>query len=191
MKGRVRGRAWKFGNDLSMDRDIFPFRYLLELSKGIPLKEIATRLMEPVDPEFGKKVRKGDFLVAGRNFGFGKAHSEGVAAMKALGLSAIIVDSAAPRFLKNALYYGLAVLVREGISGKIEHGHELDVDPEVGTVKNLSTGKVFQAKPAFPPGHPLYPIMKAGGQMEYIKEEVARLKKMKMIPDVQNDQGKQ
>jgi len=177
MKGVVRGKAWKFGNDLTVDKDIFPFRFVLQLSNGVPLQDVAVHLMEPVDPDFGKSVKKGDFLVAGKNFGLGKAHSEGVEAMKVLGLSAVIADSVAPGFLKSAIYYAMPILTGEALSGKIAKGDDLEVNPETGTIRNLSTGENFDAKPAVPPGHPLYPIMEAGGQMEYIRQRIAASKR--------------
>ncbi|PKN66009.1 MAG: 3-isopropylmalate dehydratase small subunit [Deltaproteobacteria bacterium HGW-Deltaproteobacteria-15] len=177
MMKAVCGKAWKFGNDLTVDKDIFPFRFVLQLSNGVPLKDVAVHLMEPVDPGFGKNVRKGDFLVAGANFGLGKAHSEGVEAMKILGLSAIIADSVAPGFLRSAIYNAMPILTGEGLSEKITQGDDLEVNPDTGRIRNLSTGEFFDAKPAIPPDHPLYPIMKAGGQIEYIRQRVASSKK--------------
>jgi 3-isopropylmalate/(R)-2-methylmalate dehydratase small subunit len=179
MKAVATGKAWKFGNDLTIDVDVFPFRYTLELSNGVPLANVAKHLMEPVDPEFGKQVREGDFLVAGRNFGLGKAHSVCIEAMKALGLSAVIADSVAPGFFKAAIFYALPILTGDGVSGRIKHGDNLEVNVETGEIKSCFTGESFYAKPAVPPGHALYPILEAGGQMEYIKRKVALSNKPK------------
>jgi 3-isopropylmalate/(R)-2-methylmalate dehydratase small subunit len=176
MEALLRGKTWKFGNDLTVDKDIFPFRFVLQLSNGVPLEELAVHLMEPVDPNFGKNVKEGDFLVAGTNFGLGKAHSEGVEAMKILGLSALIADSVAPGFFRSAVYNALPILTGEGLSGKIGQGDDLEVNPDTGRIRNLTTGEFFDAKPAVPPDHPLYPIMKAGGQIEYIRQRVAIMK---------------
>ena len=177
MSEDIRGKAWKFGNDMDSDSHIFPFRYVLELSSGIPFEKLASHVMEPVNPEFGTKVQKGDYLVAGRNFGQGKAHLEGAEALKVLGVSAVIADSVAFGFFKNALYYALPVITAEGISEKIGQGDELEVNVQTGEIKNLTTGENFQAHPAVPPGHPLFTIMEAGSQMEYIKREVDKLRK--------------
>ena len=172
MKAVARGKAWKFGDDLTVDKDILPFHYLRELAGRVPLEDLACHLMEPLRPEFGKKARKGDFLVAGKNFGLGKAHSIAVEAMKILGLSAIIADSVASGFFPKAIYYALPMLTGERVSEKIRQGDELEVNLETGEIRNLSSGEVLHADPAVPPGHPLFPIMKAGGQIEYIRQKV-------------------
>lgn len=176
-EGISKGKAWLFGDNLDSDSHIFPFRYVLKLSNGAPFEKLASHVMEPVNPEFGKMVQKGDFVVAGRNFGHGKAHLEGAEALKLLGISAVIDESVASGFFKNALYYALPVITGDGLSEKIRQGDELEVNVQTGEIKNLSTGENFQANPAVPPGHPLFPIMQAGGQIEYIKHEVEKLKK--------------
>lgn len=176
MKEIAKGRVWKFGNDLDMDRDIFPFRYVLETSSGIPLEKLASHVMEPVNPDFGQSVQKGDFLVAGRNFGVGKAHMEGPASLKILGISAVIADSISPTFFRNAVYVALPLLTGEGISKKINQGDELEVNLLTGEIRKQATGEVLRAKPVVGPEHPLFPIMEAGGQVEYIRKRVQSMK---------------
>ena len=127
MKELLKGRAWKFGHDLDRDAHIFPFQYVLE-SNGVPLERLAHHVMEPVNPAFGVKVRKGDFLVVGRNFGHGKGHPEGIACLKMLGIAAVIADSFINLFVKDAVYFGLPMLDGEGIYDRINQDDELEVD---------------------------------------------------------------
>ena len=97
-------------------------------------------------------------------------------------MSAIIADSIAPVFFKGMLYYGLPALVGDGISSKIRQGDELAVNLETGEIRNLSTGESFNATPIVTSGHPLFPIMEAGGQIEYIKKKVEALQKATAKP---------
>lgn len=178
MEKVAKGKAWKFGHEISNDTDIFPFRYVLEVSGGAPLEKFVSHVMESANPEFGKRVRKGDFIVAGRNFGHGKAHREGVECFKILGVAAVIADSVSAGFFKNSVYFALPALTGEGVSEKVKQGDELQVDMWTGEIKNLTTGETFRANPVVPEGHPLFPIMEAGGQIEYVKKKVASVKKL-------------
>ena len=171
----IRGKAWKFGDNLDLDHDILPFKYVVEQSDGVSFEKTASHVMETINPEFSKQVKKGDFLVAGRNFGHGKAHMEGTEALKFLGISAVIVDSVAPDFLKNALHIALPVLIADGVTNKINQNDELEVNIQTGVIRNLATGEIIQTNPAFPPGHSLYAIMEAGGYIEFIKRELKEL----------------
>lgn len=115
MEKFAKGKAWKFGHDLEKDSHIFPFQYSKQASSGVPLEKLLDHLMEPLNPEFGKKVKKGDFLVAGRNFGHGKTHPHGARGLKMVGISAVIADSINRSFVKDALYFGLPMLTKEDI----------------------------------------------------------------------------
>jgi 3-isopropylmalate/(R)-2-methylmalate dehydratase small subunit len=144
---------------------------------GIPVEKLVHHVMEVVDPEFSTNVKRGDFVVAGRNFGHGKPHRQGAECLKILGVSAVIADSIAPIFFKGMLYHGLAGLIGDGISSRIRQGNELEVNLETGDVRNLSTGETFKATPIVPPEHALFPILEAGGQIAYIKKKLAVLQK--------------
>jgi len=174
----TKGKAWKFGDSLDVDYQIFPFRYVLENMNGVPVEKLVHHVMEVVNPEFATKVKKGDFVVAGRDFGHGKPHREGAECFKILGVSAVIADSIAPLFFKGMLYYGLPALTGDGISSKIKQDDELEVNLETGEIRNLSTGETLKATPVVPPQHALFPILEAGGQIAYIRKKVAALKKV-------------
>jgi 3-isopropylmalate/(R)-2-methylmalate dehydratase small subunit len=177
MEKIVKGKTWKFGDDFDVDYQIFPFRYVLQNMGGIPVEKLVHHVMEVVDPEFSTNVKRGDFVVAGRNFGHGKPHRQGAECLKILGVSAVIADSIAPIFFKGMLYHGLAGLIGDGISSRIRQGNELEVNLETGDVRNLSTGETFKATPIVPPEHALFPILEAGGQIAYIKKKLAVLQK--------------
>jgi 3-isopropylmalate/(R)-2-methylmalate dehydratase small subunit len=177
MKKILRGKAWKFGDDLGTDSHIFPLKYVREHWDGVPLEKLAHHLMEVANPEFGIKVQKGDFIVAGKNFGCGKGHRTGADCMKRLGVGAVIADSIGPRFFRYSVYFALPILIGDGVSEQIRQNDQIEVNVETGEIKNLSTGEILSAKPVIPKGHPLFPVMEAGGQAEYVKKKVAALRK--------------
>jgi 3-isopropylmalate/(R)-2-methylmalate dehydratase small subunit len=171
----VKGKAWKFGHDLDRDAAIFPFQYVLETGRGIPLEKLASHVLESVNPEFGVKVQKGDFMVVGRNFGYGKAHKEGIAGLKILGVSAIIADAFLKPLVKNSVYLGLPLLTGNGVYDRIDQDDQLEVDFSAGLIRNLSKGTEIKAELVTPPDHPLYRIVEAGGQIEYVKKRLRSL----------------
>ena len=97
--------------------------------------------------------------------------------MKRLGVGAVIADSIGPRFFRYSVYFALPILVNHGVSEKIRQDDSLEVNVETGEIKNRTTGENLTAKPVIPKGHPLYPIMEAGGQVNYVKKKLAAMKK--------------
>ncbi|AET31694.1 3-isopropylmalate dehydratase small subunit [Pyrobaculum ferrireducens] len=121
--------------------------------------------MEPLDPEFPKKA-KGAVLVAGKAFGMGSSREQAAIALKGAGVLAVVAESFARIFFRNAVNVGLPVLQAPGIRQRVREGDELEVDVESGTVKNLTTGEDVVGKPLR--GLPLE-ILKAGGLLSYLK----------------------
>lgn len=156
----LRGRAHVFGDDVNTDY-IISGKYKF---KTLDMKELATHLMEDIDPEFHSKVRPGDFIVAGRNFGCGSSREQAPLVIKAAGISAVLATSFARIFFRNAINKGLPVV--ECDTSGISPGDELEVDLEKGLVRNLSTGKEIGIKPL--PGV-MMDILKEGGLTEYLK----------------------
>ncbi len=156
----LKGRAWKFGDDISTDH-IAPGRYF-HLRSNLP--ELAKHVLEDADPEFAKKVQKGDFVVAGRNFGLGSSREHAPRIIKLAGVSAVIAKSFARIFFRNAINVGLpAVQIN---TDEINAGDELELDLSKGTLKNLTSGKEY----SFPPlPEMMRKILEAGGLVEYIK----------------------
>ncbi len=174
----IKGKAWKFGHDLDRDASIFPFKYVLQAGKGISLKELAVHVLEPINPEFGANVREGDFLVVGRNFGHGKTHKEGIACLKLLGIAAIIADSFLKTLVKNSVYFGLPLLTGDGLYDAIHQDDQLEVSLDSGLIKNMSTVDALKSELVIPPDHPLYRIVEAGGQIEYVRKRLISLQQL-------------
>ena len=132
----LKGRAFKFGDDINTD-EIIPARYL---NTSDP-QELAKHVMEDADPEFPKKVKPGDIIVAGKNFGCGSSREHAPIAIKAAGVSAVIAKSFARIFYRNAINIGLPIFESpEAVEG-IEEGDIVEINPETGVIKNLTKGR--------------------------------------------------
>ncbi|MBI5966595.1 MAG: 3-isopropylmalate dehydratase [Deltaproteobacteria bacterium] len=127
----IKGRVWKFGNDINTDL-ISPGKYL-----DGTIDEIKGHVLEAINPRFAKEVRKGDILVAGKNFGCGSSRESAPQALKALGIDAVIADSFARIFFRNAVAIGLPVLACPSVSQSFIEGETLELDLEKALVKNL------------------------------------------------------
>jgi 3-isopropylmalate/(R)-2-methylmalate dehydratase small subunit len=142
---KIRGRIWKFGSDVDTDA-IIPARYL-NLSDG---KELAKHVMEDERPEFKKEVKKGDILVAEKNFGCGSSREHAPLALKAAGISCIIAESFARIFYRNGFNQGLPLLESREASEAINDGDIVQVDLTTGNIFDLTQQKKFFAKPVPP-----------------------------------------
>ncbi len=131
----LKGRAFKFGDNISTDH-ITPGR-LAHLRSDLP--ELAKHVLEDADPTFATKVKKGDFVVAGSNFGLGSSREHAPLVIKMAGVSAILAKSVARIFFRNAINLGLPVLICD--TDVINDGDELEVDLAKGTVKDITNGK--------------------------------------------------
>ena len=158
-----KGRAWIFGDNINTDI-IIPFRFK---SRTNDPYEMAKYAMYGFDPDFHKKISKGDIVVAGKNFGGGSSREQAPVALKYAGISAVIAQSYARIFYRNAFTIGLPALEIPEISGKINHGDELKVDIPKFTVENLRTKEIFQARkvPEF-----MRQMLLEGGLVEYYKK---------------------
>jgi len=160
----IKGRIWKLGDDISTDTIIAgPYLTLRNLD------EMASHVLEGAIPGFARKVRAGDILVAGKNFGCGSSREIAPALLKHLKISAIVAESFARIFFRNAINIGLPVVECKGISGKVENGQQLEVNLANGEVKNLSTGETYQGTrlPNF-----MLEIIRAGGALEALKRKM-------------------
>ncbi len=163
----IRGRVWKFGDNIDTDV-IIPFKYK---ARTIDPKELAQHVMEGIDPDFSKKVKPGDIIVAGKNFGCGSSREQAPLAIKAAGIAAVVAESFARIFFRNAINIGLPVLEVKGIFEKTDSGDLLEIDLSQGMVKNLSKGLTFKAAPM---PDMLMEILKEGGLVNYLKKHRAR-----------------
>jgi len=160
----LRGRAWKYGDNVDTDA-IIPARYL---NVSTP-EALAEHCMEDIDAGFVEKVQAGDMVVGGANFGCGSSREHAPLALKGAGVSCVIASSFARIFFRNAIDIGLPILeCPEAVEGT-ETGQVLEVDLEQGTVTNLDTGQTFQAEP-YPPF--LMGIIEAGGLIPYTRAKL-------------------
>jgi 3-isopropylmalate/(R)-2-methylmalate dehydratase small subunit len=130
--GILRGRVFKFGDDISTDL-IAPGRYF-HLRSNLP--ELAKHVLEDADPEFASKVSPGDFVVAGRNFGLGSSREHAPAIIKLAGAGAVLAKSFARIFFRNSINVGLPSLVCD--TSGMDNGDILEVDLRKGTVRNIT-----------------------------------------------------
>ncbi len=157
----LRGKAHKFGDGISTDH-IIPGRYA-HLRSNLP--ELARHVLEDSDPEFVKKVKTGDFIVGGSNFGLGSSREHAPLVIKMAGVSAILAKSAARIFFRNAINLGLPVLICN--TDKIDDGDELEIDLTEGTVRDKTNGSVltFGRIPEV-----MLKILNEGGLIPYIQK---------------------
>ena len=157
------GKIFKFHNDLDTDQ-IIASQYLL-----LPnLDEMKGHTFESLDPDFSKKVKPGDFVVGGENFGCGSSREQAPGVLKALGVKAVIAKSFARIFFRNAINIGLPVIEIGDAVEKIKPEHTIGVDMSTGTVYNETTGETYQGT-ALPPF--IQAIAKAGGLVNFAKEQ--------------------
>ncbi|HZQ73677.1 MAG TPA: 3-isopropylmalate dehydratase [Burkholderiales bacterium] len=155
-------RAWVFGDNLDTDV-LAPGRYM-----KFGIEEIARHCLESVEPAFVREVRAGDVVVAGRNMGAGSSREQAPAALKHLGVAALVAESYAGLFYRNALNLGLPAVVCAQ-AAKIRNGDRLEVDAEGGKVKNLTTGETLACEPI--PPH-LMQMVRDGGLVPHLEKRL-------------------
>jgi 3-isopropylmalate/(R)-2-methylmalate dehydratase small subunit len=159
----IKGKAWVFGDNINTDI-IIPFRFK---SRTNDPYELAKYAMYGYDPDFHKKISKNDIIVAGRNFGGGSSREQAPVALKYAGISAIIAESFARIFYRNAFTIGLPAFEIPGIKGKVDQKDELKIDITRYTVENTRTKETFLAQkvPEF-----MQKMLLEGGLVEYYKK---------------------
>jgi len=159
------GKAHKYGDHVDTDA-IVAARYLTTSDPD----ELAAHCMQDVDPDFVKRVARGDFIVAGRNFGCGSSREHAPLAIKTAGVSGVIADSFARIFYRNALNIGLPIIESSEAAERISAGDELRVDIEAGTIEDLTTGDSF----SFPPLAGIAAeLVEAGGLVPLVQRRLA------------------
>ncbi|MGA2368088.1 MAG: 3-isopropylmalate dehydratase small subunit [Dehalococcoidia bacterium] len=158
---QLKGRAFKFGDDISTDL-IIAGKYA-SLRSSLP--ELAKHVMEDANPEFAAKVQPGDFIVGGSNFGLGSSREHAPLVIKMTGVSAVLAKSFARIFFRNAINQGLPVLICD--TNKIAEGDTLEVDLEEGVINNVSKNEKYTFT-RIPPA--MLSILNKGGLVPYINK---------------------
>ena len=156
----ARGSVHKYGNNIDTDV-IIPARYLNTSDH----KELASHCMEDIDKDFTKKVKDGDIMVGGANFGCGSSREHAPIAIKKSGISCVIAKTFARIFFRNSINIGLAILECPEASDRIESGDDVEIDFDTGVITNHTKNEQYKAEP-FPDF--VKEIIKADGLMNSI-----------------------
>ena len=160
---KAKGCVFKYGDNVDTDV-IIPARYLNSSDPA----ELATHCMEDIDKDFVKKVKKGDIIVADKNFGCGSSREHAPIAIKASGVSCVIAETFARIFYRNAINIGLPIIECAQASKEIEAGDEVEIDFDSGIIYNLTKNAQYKGQ-AFPEF--MQKIIAAEGLINYINQK--------------------
>jgi len=160
----IGGWVWKFGDHINTDL-IIPGRCLDDYSA----ENLVAHVMEDADPQFAKQVRKGDIIVAGRNFGCGSSREQAPLALKYAGVGAVVAGSFARIFFRNAINVGLPVVICPQAYQVVNAGDKARIDLQLGTIEVLGSGQrtTFDPMPDF-----LMSILRSGGLVPFTRERL-------------------
>lgn len=159
----VKGKVFKYGNDVDTDV-IIPARYLNDSSE----EALKAHCMEDIDANFVKRVKPGDVIVAGDNFGCGSSREHAPLAIKASGVSLVIANSFARIFYRNSINIGLPILECPQAVAEISADDEVEADLAAGVITDITTGKSFKAQP-FPEF--IQQIIADGGLLKHLAKK--------------------
>ena len=163
----IKGRVHKFGDDINTD-DIIAAKYLDSQDK----KFLGAKCMENIDSDFSSRVKKGDIIVAGKNFGCGSSREHAPWAIKGCGVSLVIAKSFARIFYRNCINVGLPILVFSGVD-EIKEGDFLEVNLAEGKIRDVTQKKEYVSE-KFPPF--MRQIISKGGLINWVKKRAKRSK---------------
>lgn len=166
MQEVIEGRAWTLGDDIDTDQ-IISGRYLTIIDP----QELRKHVLELAVPEFARDVRPGDLLVAGVNFGCGSSREHAPQALKAAGVTAVVADSFARIFFRNAINLGLPAIEAPGVHAAFSEFDPARLELRAGRIENLRTGAVVRFPPL--PAH-LLELLEAGGLVPKVRQELQR-----------------
>jgi len=165
---KIEGRIWKFGSDVDTDA-IIAARYLNQTDA----RELAKHAMEDERPEFAREVKKGDLVLAEKNFGCGSSREHAPLALKAAGISCVIAETFARIFYRNGFNQGVPLLESREAAKAIKDGNRVRVNLDTGEIFDLTQNKTFLAKPipAF-----MQRLIKDGGLIPHLRKAGKRKK---------------
>lgn len=158
------GAVHRLGDHIDTDA-IIPARFLVTTDTA----ELGSHCMEGLEEGWGKRVKPGDFIVAGRNFGCGSSREHAPLAILGVGIPVVVAHSFARIFYRNAFNMGLLPIELGDRVASISEGDTLDIDLDKGLLKNVSTGEDI-AFPALPPA--MLELLQGGGLIEYVKQKL-------------------
>lgn len=161
-----KGKVWVFGDNIDTDI-IIPGRYLTIRDPEV----MASHAFEPINEEFAENAKKGDIIIGGKNFGCGSSREEAPFVLKTLGIAAIIAESYARIFYRNAINLGIPLIEVNNVSDHFKMGETAEVDFTTGEVKNIDRNEIYQGTklPDF-----LLEIIKMGGAIPAIKKKMKK-----------------
>ncbi len=162
---KIIGRVYKFGDNINTDV-IYPGKYL---SITTDREEMVKHCFEAVYPEFLKKAKPGDIIIAGENFGCGSSREQAATCLKHFGISAIVAQSFARIFYRNAINLGLPVIIAADVSRRIKHNDTIEIDFQKGIIKNIKTNETIRAV-NLPPF--ILQIIEVGGLISYLRKKL-------------------
>ncbi len=160
----MRGKVYRYGDNVNTD-EIIPARYLNTSDPA----ELASHCMEDIDGEFVSKVKPGDFIVAGANFGCGSSREHAPLAIKTAGVGAVVAETFARIFFRNSINIGLPIFESSEAAREVESGDELEVDMDRSVIINHTKGTEYPV-PAYPAE--MRQIIDAGGLMNFVKTQL-------------------
>jgi 3-isopropylmalate/(R)-2-methylmalate dehydratase small subunit len=165
----IKGRAYKFGDNINTDV-IYPGKYLSITTDRV---EMARHCFEAVYPEFMHQAKGGDVIIAGSNFGCGSSREQAATCLKYFGISAVVAESFARIFYRNAINLGLPVIVAPGVTRLVDHGDDVEVDLKKSSVRNARTNETIKATtlPDF-----ILEIINDGGLISHLQRRLGIVK---------------
>ncbi|GAB6184101.1 3-isopropylmalate dehydratase small subunit [Thermodesulfovibrio hydrogeniphilus] len=163
---KIKGKVWKFGDNIDTDA-IIPARYLNTSDPA----ELAKHVMEDADKDFPSKVKPGDIIIGGRNFGCGSSREHAPIAIKAAGVQAVVAKSYARIFFRNAFNIGLPIFEVPELVDETDEGDKIEIDMNSGEILNLTKGKKYHTKPI---PEFMQELINAGGLVEWTKKRLNR-----------------
>ena len=160
----LKGKVFKYGANVDTDA-IIPARYLNVSEPAL----LAKHCMEDADPAFVTKMKPGDMIVGGENFGCGSSREHAPIAIKAAGISCVVAKSFARIFYRNAFNMGLAIFECPEAAAEIKGGQKISVDMDTGVITDLTTGKKYPSQ-AIPPF--MQELLSDGGLMAFVKKQL-------------------
>lgn len=167
----IKGRVWTFGDNIDTDV-ITPGKYINQ-----PMEETVKHVLEAISPRFAQDVKRGEIIVAGHYFGVGSSRETAPAALKAIGIAAVVADSFARTFYRNATAIGLPAIACPKVSGIFEDGDKANISFTDSKIINVKTGDSLDFEP-FP--DEMLRVLEAGG-IEYLLKQITSHKSENQI----------